>query len=204
MDTEFKINYCAAVLLAAGASVRMGRPKQLLAYKGTSFLQNAVSAAKGANLSPIIVVLGSQSELIAKQMDKRKVHVVHNELWEEGISSSIRCGLHALEKIAPASDAVVLMVCDQPYVTSALLIDLLEAQKETMKPMIASSYSGVAGTPSLFHKSIFPDLLLLKGDRGASKILRKQTDRVTTIPFPMGAIDVDTGEDYKKLEQDIS
>ena len=93
------------------------------------------------------------------------------------------------------------MVCDQPHITAVLLNKLLAVQKETGKPIVACSYSGVTGTPALFHKSLFPALLSLKGDKGAGKLLQQQTVSVATVPFPEGAIDIDTMEDYKKLNQ---
>jgi len=202
LDNFFKINNCAAILLAAGASVRLGKPKQLLSYKGKSFLQNMVSAAISTQLSPVVVVLGAHATLIAGEITENNVHVVQNQDWEEGIASSIRCSIQALGKINPASDAAILMVCDQPYITSSLLNDLLAAQQKTGKPIAAAYYSGVAATPVLFHKIFFPELLLLKGDRGAGKILQQQTDQVATVSFPLGAIDIDTIGDYEMLKQD--
>ena len=189
-------------MLAAGASVRLGKPKQLLSYKGKSFLQNMVSAAINTHLSPVVVVLGAHATLIAGEITEDNVHVVQNQEWEEGIASSIRCGIGALRKISPASDAAILMVCDQPYITSSILNDLFTAQQKTGKPIAAAYYSGIAGTPVLFHKIFFPELLLLKGDKGAAKILQQQTEQVATVPFPLGAIDIDTIGDYEILKQD--
>jgi len=202
LDNLFKINNCAAILLAAGASARLGKPKQLLSYKGKSFLQNMVSAAISSLLNPIVVVLGAHATLITGEITENNVHVVQNQDWEEGIASSIRCGIQALGKINPASDAAILMVCDQPYITSSLLNDLIAAQQKTGKPIAAAHYSGIAATPVLFHKIFFPELLLLKGDKGAGKILQQQTDQVATVSFPLGAIDIDTTGDYEMLKQD--
>jgi molybdenum cofactor cytidylyltransferase len=190
------------VLLAAGSSSRLGKPKQLLLYKGKSFLQNMVSAAIGTNLSPVIVVLGAHAGPITDEITGNNVHIIHNQNWEEGIASSIRSGIQALEKINPVSDAVILMVCDQPYITTALLNDLFAEQGKTGKPIVAAYYSGIAGTPVLFHKKFFPELLSLKGDKGAGKILQQQVDWVATISFPMGVIDIDTTDNYEKIEAD--
>lgn len=203
MGTILKINNCAAVLLAAGASSRLGKPKQLLLYKGKTFLQNVLSAAINAQLDPVIAVLGAEETIIRKEIGEKNIYNVFNSEWQEGIASSIRCGLQELEKIAPNADAAILMVCDQPYITSSLLKDLLVTQQQTGKPIVASHYNGVAGTPALFHKTIFPELLLLKGDKGAGKILREKTGQVATIPFPLGSIDIDTTDNYEKLMSDI-
>lgn len=202
LDNVFKINNCAAVLLAAGGSVRLGKPKQLLSYRGKSFLRNMVSAARNSGLNPIVVVLGAHATLLAAEITDDDVHVVQNQGWEEGIASSIRCGIRALGSINPASDAAMLMVCDQPYLTSSLLNELLTEQQKTGRPIVAAYYSSTAATPALFHKIFFPELLLLKGDKGAGKILQEQTGQVATVSFPMGAIDIDTTDDYEMLRKD--
>ena len=201
MNADFKITNCAVVLLAAGASIRLGQPKQLLTYHGRSFIQNMISAAVNANLHPVIVVLGAHGTLIAGEITNTNVHIAHNNDWEEGIASSIRCGIKTLQKVEPACDGAILMVCDQPYISSSLLDDLLASQRKTGSPIAAAYYNDVAGTPALFHKKIFSDLLLLRGDRGAQNILRQHADRLTTVPFPMGIIDIDTKDHYEKLKQ---
>jgi molybdenum cofactor cytidylyltransferase len=201
MSTDFKINNCAAILLAAGASVRLGQPKQLLTYHGKTFIQNMISAAVSAKLHPVVVVLGAHSDLISGEIKNNNIHLAHNNDWEEGIASSIRCGIKTLQKIDAACDAAILIVCDQPYIKASLLDDLVVSQGKTGAPIAAAYYNGVAGTPALFHKKIFSDLLLLRGDKGAQKILRQFADRITTVPFPMGIIDIDTKDHYEKLRQ---
>ena len=188
------------ILLAAGASIRLGTPKQLLNYKGSSFLKNMIAVAKNSKLSPVIVVLGANVTSLAGEITESAIHAVHNEDWAEGIASSIRCGIRVLEKFEPAVDAAVIMVCDQPFLTSSLLNDLLTAQQKTGKPIAAAYYDNIPGTPALFHKVFFPELLLLKGDKGAGRMLQ-QENLVVTVPFPMGAVDVDTMNDYKKLDK---
>ena len=187
--------------MAAGASVRLGQPKQLLTYHGKNFIENMISAAVTAKLYPVVVVLGANATLISGEITNKNVHLVHNNDWEEGIASSIRCGIKTLQKIDAACDAAILMVCDQPYIEASLLNDLLVSQEKTGTPIVAAYYNGIAGTPALFHKKIFSDLLLLKGDKGAQKILRQFAGRVTTVPFPMGIIDIDTKDHYEKLTQ---
>jgi molybdenum cofactor cytidylyltransferase len=188
------------VLLAAGSSSRLGSPKQLLRYKGKSFLENMVSAAIGTNLSPVIVVLGAHAESLRDEISGNNVHIIINQLWDEGIASSIRCGIQALEKINPVCYGVILMVCDQPYITTDLLNGLVIVQEKSGRPLVAAYYSNIAGTPALFHKIFFPELLALKGDKGAGKILQQQPDKLATISFPMGAFDIDTTENYEKIE----
>ncbi len=186
-------------MLAAGSSSRLGKPKQLLRYKGTTLLEHAVQLAEEAALNPIVVVLGSNAGLLSKEIVDKKTNIVINEAWEEGMASSIRTGLQKILEIEPAINKVIVMVCDQPYVTVKLLQGLIAKHLETGKPMIASNYKNNLGTPALFHASIFNELMQLKGDTGAKKILKDQKEWVAAIDFPMGAFDIDTEEDYNKL-----
>ncbi len=186
-------------MLAAGSSCRLGRPKQLLPYNGKSLLEHTVDTANDADANPIIVVLGSNTALLEKVIDEKKVHIVENKEWKEGMASSIRCGLNTLMHIAPLSDAVILMVCDQPYVSASLLNKLITTQKNTGKPIVTSQYENTFGPPALFYKTIFLELLKLKGDAGARKIVEQHSNDVATVLFTKGNIDIDTEADYKAL-----
>ena len=177
----------------------MGRPKQLLPYKGTSLLEHTVDTANNADANPVIVVLGANAVLLEKEIAKKKVHIVENKEWKEGMASSVRCGLNTLLHIAPSSDAAIIMVCDQPFVSSSLLNELITTQKNTGKLIVTSQYKNAIGPPALFHKSIFPLLLELKGDAGARKIIEQRMDEVATVLFAQGNIDIDTEADYKSL-----
>jgi len=201
LDNSYQIKNCAVILLAAGASTRLGRPKQLLLYKGKSLLQNMVSAVMDTSCRPVIVVVGANATPIINELKNEDVQVINNNEWQEGIASSIRCGVVSLKKTDPSPDAAIIMVCDQPHITPALLNELLITQKETGKPIVASSYSGIMGTPVLFHKKFFHELLLLTGDKGAGKMLQQQNALVATVPFPDGAVDIDTAGNYEKLRQ---
>jgi molybdenum cofactor cytidylyltransferase len=186
-------------VLAAGSSARMGRPKQLLPYNGKSLLEHAVDIANDAEANPVIVVLGYNAVLMEKQIDEKKVHIVENKAWKEGMASSIRCGLNTLMHIAPLSDAVILMVCDQPYVSASLINDLIAMQKNTGKLIVTSQYENAIGPPALFYKTIFPGLLELQGQAGARKIVERYSNDVATVLFAQGNIDIDTEADYKAL-----
>src|SRR5688572_9569620 len=142
----------------------MGRPKQLLPYKGKSLLEHTVDTANDADANPVIVVLGASAAVLEKEIDEKKVHIVENKEWQEGMASSIRCGLNTLLQIAPSSDAVILMVCDQPFISASLLNELITTQKNTGKLIVTSQYENTIGSPALFYKTIFPELLKLKGD----------------------------------------
>ncbi len=192
----------AIIVLAAGASIRLGRPKQLLMYKNKTLLRHILDIAKKVNTQPVVAILGANIDLIAKEIaDDKNIYTITNENWNEGIASSIRAGLKALQQIAPACDGAIFLVCDQPYITSSLLHDMIKLQQHSGKPIVACSYSDTIGTPVLFHKTLFHELLTLKGDAGAKKIIKKHTGSVATIPFPKGQIDIDTQTDYDALKK---
>jgi len=172
----------------------------LLPYNGKSLLEHTVDMANDAVANPVIVVLGADAALLENIVDDKKVHIVKNKEWKEGMASSIRCGLNTLLQIAPSSDAVILMVCDQPFVSSPLLNELIAKQKNSGKPIVSSQYEETFGPPALFYKSIFPELLKLKGDAGARKIIAQHSNDTATVLFKQGNIDIDTEADYQALK----
>ncbi|MBS1528952.1 MAG: nucleotidyltransferase family protein [Bacteroidetes bacterium] len=194
------ITHCGAIILAAGKSARIGLPKQLLRFAGKTLLQHTIDAAKGANVQAILLVLGANKELIISQTDLKGIHVIENQDWQTGMASSIVSGISALEDVDPLADGALLMVCDQPFVTSALLNELIAAQQKSRKPFAASKYDDILGVPALFHKSIFDELIGLKGDHGARKIIERYGENVAFVDFPEGSIDIDTMSEYEKLK----
>ena len=192
-------NNIGIVILAAGSSSRLGKPKQLLEYEGQSLLQHVIDAAVHSKAATIVVVLGANSDLISKKIHTPKVDLTENSEWEEGMASSVRNGLSALQRISPTTDAVIFMVCDQPYVSASLINDLIETQKETGKAIVTCNYGEAIGPPALFYKSLFHELMQLKGDAGARKIIQQHNDEVATVLFEKGKIDIDTREDYEAL-----
>jgi len=200
---RYLVEQCAIVVLAAGASSRLGSPKQLLVYKGRSLLQHAADAALQTSLRPVVIVVGANSDATKKQMEGMKVEIAENEAWQEGMASSLRCGLAAVQKMKPETDGIIFMVCDQPYVNKSLLENLLLTQHKTGLPIMASSYEGKLGTPALFHKSFFPELLELTGDVGARKLMVQHSDDVATVLFPKGDIDIDTAAEYEALKNGL-
>ena len=187
------------MLLAAGGSTRLGSPKQLLEFNGNRLLFNTVQAASAAKANPLIVVLGSNAQLLMPEIDKENALIVVNKNWTNGMASSINAGLKFLAEKYPAVDGVIFMMCDQPFVTTSLLNELVLTQQQTGKPIVASSYNNVLGAPAIFHKSFFPKLLQLKGDKGARMIIQHHVEEVATVVFLKGDIDIDTTEDYERL-----
>jgi molybdenum cofactor cytidylyltransferase len=187
------------IVLAAGASSRLGRPKQLLEYHGHTLLKHAIDTALEVIPAPIILVLGANAPLLKEEVSNLKAQIIFNPDWEEGIASSIRCGVHALLKSSPNIDNVILMVCDQPFVTASLIKDLIAMRMQTSKGIIACAYKDTLGTPALFNKKYSGELQALQGEEGAKKLIKKFSEDVSPLPFPKGFIDVDTAEEYEKL-----
>lgn len=187
------------IILAAGASTRLGSPKQQLIYKGKTLLQHAIDVALDSSCSPVIVVLGAHSMVISPEIPSERVAVIQNPDWEEGMASSIRAGITALQQKAPEATEVIFMVCDQPYVDTAHLNNLVRQRLDTGKGIIASYYNDTMGVPVLFDRSFFPALLSLKGEEGAKKLLYRYEQEVAAVPFPQGSVDIDTLADYQSL-----
>jgi len=196
---HYTVEKCGIVVLAAGMGSRLGCPKQLIAYNGKSLLRHVVETALQTILRPVIVVLGAHYKAVKKEIEGLNIVLIQNEEWEEGMASSLRCGLDAVQRMNPETDGIIFMVCDQPHVNKSLLDSLLSAQHETGLPGVASNYNNILGTPALFHKFFFAELMELKGDTGARKLIKHHEDLVTSVPFPEGIIDIDTRTDYEEL-----
>ncbi len=190
----------AAILLAAGASSRMGEPKQLLLFEGQTLLRRAVDAALASSCQQVVVVLGANAERVREEVSELPVEVVFNERWSEGMGSSVRAGL---ESLAVANDeglgAVVLLPCDQPHLSCDVLNGLIEAHHASGKSIIVSGYNDIWGVPMLFARELWPELRELNGKRGAQSVARRHAKNVECVPFPGGAFDLDTREDYARL-----
>lgn len=187
------------IILAAGASTRMGTPKQLLFYKGCSFIRHITEVAIISVCQPIVVVLGANAERIKPEINQFPVQIVENSQWEKGMSASIRVGLEALLTVNLNLEAVAIALCDQPFVSSQTLNQLIEAYHFTGKPIIACEYAGTLGVPALFNRTLFSELMALKSTEGAKKLINKHIHEVLSVPCPEAAIDIDTPSDYEQL-----
>ncbi|RPD48351.1 nucleotidyltransferase family protein [Hymenobacter sediminis] len=190
----------AIILLAAGASTRLGRPKQLLRYHGQTLLrraaETAVAAAAGA---AVVVVTGAQHEALLPELAGLPVTAAQCLVWEQGMGASVKCGLAAIEKLEALDKGITLTLCDQPHVTPGLLQKLVATQTATGRPIVACAYAGVQGVPVFFSKAAVPLLRELQNEAGAGQLLKRYPELVATVPFPEGAIDVDTEAQYAAL-----
>ncbi|MEH2370038.1 nucleotidyltransferase family protein [Nostoc sp.] len=189
----------AIMILAAGASTRMGTPKQLLLYQGRSLLQYITEIAIASVCQPVVVVLGANAEQIHPQIKQLPVKVVKNLDWASGMSTSIKSGIELLNNLPQKIEAVVITLCDQPFVSPQIINQLVDTYYLTKKPIIACEYGDTLGVPALFSQTFFSELATLKETSGAKKVINHNLNEVFSIPFPLGDIDIDTPKDYEQL-----
>ncbi|MBV8252745.1 MAG: nucleotidyltransferase family protein [Chitinophaga sp.] len=183
------------IILAAGASQRLGQPKQLLQLEQQTLLERVINTALSSNIGPVTVVLGANAATIQPHIAHLHINTVINENWAEGLGSSIATGLQYVLRTYKNVSCVFLLVCDQPFIDSRLLHRMLA----TPSPIVACAYNNIIGTPVCFQEAFFPALQALQGQEGARKLLQQYKDQVKTIDFPQGSIDIDTIGDYNAL-----
>lgn len=186
------------LVLAAGASTRLGQPKQLVRLDGRPLLHTMVTHAVAAAGHAVTVVLGAHAQELAMLLKHSPASVIINRQWEEGLGASIRCGIAALP---PACDAVLIMLADQVGLTGDDLKRLMSAWKGQDGVIAASLYSGTVGVPAIFPHWCFAELMALRGDRGARMLLLRHTDRLTRVPMSNAAHDLDTPEQLANLRR---
>ncbi|MDX2071404.1 MAG: nucleotidyltransferase family protein [Haliscomenobacter sp.] len=184
------------IILAAGASTRMGQAKQLLRIAGESLIERAVKTALGTTFRPLVVVLGANRELIEPELLDSEALKVFNPDWPSGMGSSIATGLVFLLEQAPTIQQVLILVGDQPLLEANTLYALVELQARTQAPLVVSGYTDTLGVPALFTSTLFAELAALHGAQGAKKLIEKYRDQAVVLDFPEGALDLDTPEDW--------
>jgi len=185
----------AAIVLAAGASRRLGRPKQLVLWGGEALVRRAARIACESSCGRVVVVVGAAEREVREAIAGLRAEVVPNEEWAEGIASSIRAGVGAVD--SAVEGAALLLACDQPMLTSTHLGWIVAAWRSGAK-MVGSRYADTLGVPALFDRSAFPALLALRGDAGAKKVL--QAGESVGIDWTEGELDVDTPADLERVE----
>lgn len=189
----------SVIILAAGAARRMNQAKMLLPFEEHTILETIIGKAKEIKPDHICVVTGYYHNQIVAKVSDHEICFVYNEQWEQGMSTSIKKGLGFLTSQDSNIPQLLIMVADQPYISTSLLQKMLQLQIQSNKSIVAACYAGVAGTPVLFQSKHFSNLEKLTGDKGARSILQQYPDDLVTIDFPLGKIDIDTVEDFQKL-----
>lgn len=183
-----------AIILAAGASTRMGRVKQVLPWKKSTLLQNAIDQVISSKIDDIVVVLGANKGVIEKHTDLSGVDIAINDTWEQGMATSIITGLKHLLSKQPELEAVLIVLSDQPLLEFEFFNKLI--YKHIDQKIISSSYSSQLGVPVLFDKRYFKDLLNLKGQQGAKALLKIHKSEVIALEAGEKGVDLDTLEKY--------
>ncbi|TKC01559.1 nucleotidyltransferase family protein [Pedobacter cryotolerans] len=189
------------MILAAGNSSRLGKPKQLLVFEGNTLLEKTIAAAEQTSFTPVVLVLGAYADEILASIKELNINYIINDSWQDGMSASIKVGLKKMINLEPEIENVIIAVADQPFVTADIFNSLHEQQLKTGKNIIASSYAETIGTPALFNTQYFDELILLEGGSGAKHLMTKHINDVATIQFTLGNIDIDTETDYKNLTE---
>ena len=189
----------AGIVLAAGASRRMGSPKQLLRIDGRPLLEHVVGAANGSSLDDVVVILGANADAIRAAVTLGRARTVVNDHHAGGMSTSLQAGIRALDA---AVDRAVVILGDQPDVSAALIDRLLDTQQRSGLPAAALSFDGLLHPPVVLRRELWPDLLALQGDMGCRHIIRAKPELVAAVPAETSLhhpVDIDTPEDYAKL-----
>jgi molybdenum cofactor cytidylyltransferase len=194
----------SGVVLAAGASTRMGRPKQLLPLDGRPLLQHVLDAAAGSQLGEIILVLGAHASEVRGAIALPaggRVRVIVNEQYERGQSESLRCALAAAD---PDAAAAAILLGDQPGVTSARIDEVLAGFRAGTAPIARPVYGGgTPGHPVVIARHLWPEVERVRGDEGMRSLLAAHPEWLAAIPVAGAApADVDTGEDYARARAD--
>ncbi|WP_229499099.1 nucleotidyltransferase family protein [Nostoc mirabile] len=175
----------------------MGTPKQLLPIQGRSLLRHLAAISIASLCNPVIVVLGASVHQTRPEIEDLPLQVVENQHWQSGMGTSISAGLAALLEQKPALNAVLILVCDQPFVSTALINQLVVAYQSTDYQIVATTYLETVGVPALFSDRYFSELLSLNSDTGARQIIQQHLNETYTLAFPKGAIDLDTPDQYQ-------
>lgn len=186
----------ACIVLAAGAARRFGEENKLLApLAGPPVVHRTVENVLAASFDDVVVVLGRDADDVRRALDDLPLRFAVNPRYAEGMSTSLRAGVDALSATA---DAALIALGDQPSVTPAILNRIAAAYRASRKPIVAPFYRGVRGNPVLFDAAVFPELLRVRGDKGARDVVASDARRVETVAFDAPPPpDIDTRDDYE-------
>lgn len=189
----------AVLLIAAGASTRLGQRKQLLQVDGMMLLEKMARVALEAGNSNVTVVLGAFADSVRPSIEHLPVQILQNENWEKGMGTTIASGARFLSENHPETKAVIVLLCDQPFVHVDLLKKLVEKWQSERKLIVASRYGETFGAPAIFDEKLLPELAGLYGEKGAKSLMMKHLSDLAFIDFPLGTVDLDTMDDVERF-----
>jgi len=188
----------ALLLLAAGESSRLGKPKQLLPIQGVPILRRAAKAAVDCGCRPIIVVLGAGHDKLKPLLDDLPVQTIVNPNWNRGIGTSIRAGVETMISNATQVDRVMILLADQPAITPAVIKRLHNEHERAGKSITVSSFGDSIGPPVILSREYFARLLSLPDDQGAKSLWQQSPGTVHRAECPEAGQDIDTPADYQR------
>jgi molybdenum cofactor cytidylyltransferase len=188
------------VILAAGSSSRMGQSKQLMRVGDEAMLRHAIKKAQSSSADNCVVVLGSNEHAHLDAIIDLNALVVVNPHWERGMGSSLKAGLKFLIT-HDKPDAILVMLSDQPAITTNHLNNIINAYHSSRIPIVAAEYSGSPGVPALIDSSFFYEVMNLEDRSGAKSLLIKHKNNSLLISMPEAAIDIDTPDDYDRYNR---
>jgi molybdenum cofactor cytidylyltransferase len=191
----------AGVVLAAGASSRMGTNKLLLSLGEDSVLRRAVRRMVAARLDPVLVVLGHDADRLRAELDGLPCRPVFNAEYARGMNASLRAGIAAVPSEAVAA---VVALADMPHVTSEMIAALVERYRESGAPLVASDYGGVLAPPTLYHRSLFIELDEKDGDGCGKRVVQRHRAEASLLAWPASALaDIDRPSDYERIKAQL-
>ena len=188
------------ILLAAGESSRLGQPKQLLTIRGTTLLRHIAKICIESGVGPVVVVLGSQEDIMRQELEGLPLHILSNVDWSSGLASSIRCGVQYIMQLGGQPKAAIFVLCDQLLLTPKIIQQVRDRYVSFGADLISCQYGVAYGPPTLVGQVYFDELLTLTGQQGAKKLLAQYPERIDFIPFEGGEVDIDFPGDLENLK----
>ena len=192
-----KTGAVAGIVLAAGASTRLGRNKLFVELEGESLLRRAVRQVSNAGLDPVVVVLGHEADRAREELVGLQIEPVLNADYLQGVNSSLRAGITAVSQ----ATAAVVVLADMPFVTTAMITTLVDRYRTSSAPLVISDYGGVNAPPMLYDRSLFSELLSMQGEGCGKQVVKRHRDEALAVLWPEEALtDLDVPEDYDRVK----
>lgn len=187
----------AGIVLAAGASTRLGRNKLFIQLDGESLLRRAVRRVADAGLDPVVVVLGHEAERAREELSGLTCVPTVNADYMRGVNSSVRAGITAVA----TSVAAVVVLADMPFVTTEMIATLVDRYRTSAAPLVISDYGGVNAPPMLYDRSLFNELLSMEGEGCGKQVVKRHRQEAVTVSWPSDRlIDLDVPDDYERIK----